>query len=216
MTHPHFVLVTEGSSDAALEHPLRWLLQSNGVNRSIDGGWFDHRELPRKPRSLTEKIRAALDSNESCNLLFVHRDGDRESDPLFKRAREIREAIGSLDLKQSCPPHVCVVPVRMTEAWFLFEVAAIRMAVGNPRGRVALRLPSPNQVEGLDAKEVLHDLMLSATELPHRRLRSFSEGAMFLRLASLVRDFSPLRSLLAFKALEQDIRNVIEARGWNK
>ena len=94
MSHPYFVLVTEGSSDAALEYPLRWLLQFNGVNRSIDGGWFDYRELPRKPRkpwSLTEKIRAALDSNEACNLLFVHRDGDRESEPLLKRGREIRE-----------------------------------------------------------------------------------------------------------------------------
>ncbi len=216
MTHPHFVLVTEGSSDAALEHPLRWLLQSNGVNRSIDGGWFDHRELPRKPRSLTEKIRAALDSNESCNLLFVHRDGDRECEPLVKREQEIREAIGGLDPKQPCPPHVCVIPVRMTEAWFLFEAAAIRMAVSNPRGKVALPLPAPNQVEGLDAKEVLRELMRTATELPHRRLRSFSEGASFLRLASLVRDFSPLRSLSSFKALERDIRNVIEVEGWNK
>jgi hypothetical protein len=57
--------------------------------------------------------------------------------------------------------------------------------------------------------------MRTATERTRRRLRGFSEGATFLRLASLVQDFSQLRQLSAFRELEADVRIVIQEAGWN-
>src|ERR1039458_3427102 len=169
MSRLRFVLVTDGSSVAALEYPLRWLLQTNGVTRSIEGGWFDPRELPRKPEGLAEKIRAAVELNEPCDLLFVHRDAEREPQPLTKRSREIRDAMKSLEPGCICPRHICVIPVRMTEAWFLLDEAAIRMAVNNPHGGVELKLPAPNEIEAMDAKQILNDLMRTATERTHHR-----------------------------------------------
>jgi len=56
-------------------------------------------------------------------------DGDRALAEISNRVREIREAVTH--------PHVALVPVRMTEAWFLHDEEAIRRASGNPNGRVS-------------------------------------------------------------------------------
>lgn len=217
MSRLRFVLVTDGSSDAALKYPPHWLLAENGVNRSIEGDWFNPRELPNRPESLAEKIRAAVELNDPCDLLFVHRDAENDPRPLKKRSEEIRNHINNLGPDWPSPPHVCVIPVRMTEAWFLLDEAAIRMAVDNPHGRVELKLPAPSQIEALPSpKDLLHELMRTATEKNARRLRGFSESAAFHRLAGLVQDFSPLRNLSAFAALEQDIQTLIQQHGWNE
>ena len=216
MSRLRFVLVTDGSSDAALKYPLHWLLTQNGVNRSIEGDWFNPRELPNRPETLAEKIQAAVELNDPCDLLFIHRDAEGDPRPLTKRSEEIRNYISSLGPDWACPPHVCVIPVRMTEAWFLLDEAAIRMAVENPHGGVELDLPAPSQIEALSSpKDLLHELMRTATEKNPRRLRGFSEGAAFQRLAGLVRDFSPLRQLSAFRSLEAELKRVIQKAGWN-
>ncbi len=214
MSRLRFALITDGSSDAALEYPLRWLLQQNGVKRSIEGGWFDPRAVPQRVESLADRIRAAIEIDESCDLLFVHRDGENVPDPLQKRRQEILAALEYLGADQ--PPHICVVPIRMTEAWFLHDPVAIRMAVGHPGGRAELQLPPLAQIESLDAKSRLHELMRDATEKRGRRLRGFSEGQIFRRLASLVQDFSPLRKLAAFRAVEVELQAVIRAHGWDR
>jgi hypothetical protein len=58
--------------------------------------------------------------------------------------------------------------------------------------------------------------MRTATELPRRRLRGFSEGATFRRLASLIQDFSRLRQLPAFQNLETELQSVIREAGWDR
>ena len=215
MNSLRFALVTDGTSDSALEYPLRWLLRKNGVRCSIDGGWFDPRELPRKPRGLAEQISAAVDLKGPCDLLFVHRDGEKDPQPLEKRRQEISNALAILRKGLVRPRHVCVIPVRMTEAWFLHDERAIRMAVENPHGRGELNLPTSRQIESLDAKETLNELMLVATDKTNRRLRGFSTGEAFHRLASLVEDFAPLRQLTAFQAVETELREVVRAAGWD-
>jgi hypothetical protein len=53
-------------------------------------------------------------------------------------------------------PVVCVIPVKMTEAWLLIDEKAIREAAGNPKGRQPLNLPKPSKTEELsDPKETL-------------------------------------------------------------
>ena len=51
-----------------------------------------------------------------CDLLFVHRDAERES--IEQREKEIRESLEKSAMERT-PPVVRVIPVRMQEAWLL-------------------------------------------------------------------------------------------------
>ncbi|HXT41312.1 MAG TPA: hypothetical protein VN887_14985, partial [Candidatus Angelobacter sp.] len=170
-----FTLVSDGPSDAALLHPLKWLLQANGVNQPIEPAWADLRSFPKPFPSLELKIRTAVELFP-CELLFVHRDAERE--PRENRVNEIRSAIQRISADFFAErPYACVVPVRMTEAWLLFDEAAIRHAAGNPNGTTPLNLPSVSRVEDLpDPKAVLNEALLQATDKPTRRLKKFRTG----------------------------------------
>lgn len=208
MSELRFTLVSDGPSDAALLHPLRWLLQANGVDRPIEAAWADLRAFPRPISSLDHKIRAALELYP-CDLLFVHRDAERE--PRAKRVEEIRSAVQRIALDFFAGrPYICVVPVRMTEAWLLFDEIAIRQAAGNPRSATPLCLPPLARVEDLpDPKAVLNEALQRATDKPPRRLRKFRTGQAVQRLAELIQDYSPLRRATAFHTLEQELQAVL-------
>jgi len=98
--------------------------------------------LPPARAGLTERVRGALELFPA-DLLFVHRDADRE--PTATRRDEIRKAVEIATPNQATVP---VVPVRMTEAWLLIDEPAIRSAAGNPRGTMALDLPKLGAIEG--------------------------------------------------------------------
>jgi hypothetical protein len=216
MSALRFTLVTDGPTDAVLLRPLRWLLIKNGVGRPIEATWADLRLLPKPPTQLVDKIRCALDLYP-CDLIFVHRDAEKE--PPENRIAEIRRSLNLVSSDLFTKPRtgiVCVVPVRMTEAWFLFDEANIRRAAGNPAGTLKLSLPPGARVESLpDPKETLRELFVQATELPPRRLKGFKPGQALRRLAELIEDFSPLRQLPAFRELEREIKTVIETSKWN-
>jgi hypothetical protein len=202
-------LVSEGSSDQILLRPIDWLLRKYlPADRFIpEGRWADLSKVPARHRSLDNKCRVALDLYP-CEILFVHRDSDnrRKED----RVEEIRRALVPLDLNSL--PWICVVPVRMTEAWFLFNEAAIRQAAGNPHGTVALTLPSLNRIESEpNAKKILHDMLRNASELNGRRQKKFRPDKAAHRLGELITDFSPLRQLPAFSALEEEVRRTVNA-----
>lgn len=206
-----YSLVSDGSSDAALLPILSWLLRQNGVSRAVQPSLADLRRLPKPPKSLVDKIRIALDLYP-CELLFVHRDAERQ--PFQQRKDEIEQALQALEV--AAVPWVGVIPVRMTEAWLLFDEAAIRHAAGNRSGRQPLELPSLLQLEELpDPKSVLHEALRLASGLHGRRLRQFRVPQSALRVSALATDFSPLRQLTAFRALEADIQQVIFNAGWS-
>lgn len=208
MSALRFTLVSDGPSDAALLHPLRWLLQANGVDSPIEAAWADLRAYPQPISGLEYKIRAALELYP-CDLLFVHRDAEREAPA--KRVEEIRSAVQRIASDFFAGrPYVCVVPVRMTEAWLLFDETAIRQAAGNPRSTTPLGLPSLAKVEDLpDPKAVLNEALRHATDKPERRLRKFRAGQAVQRLAELIQDYSPLRKATAFQTLEQELQAVL-------
>jgi hypothetical protein len=213
MSTLRFTLVTDGPTDAVLLHPLRWLLIKNGVVRPIEPVWADLRPLPKPPTQLLDKIRSALDLYP-CDLIFVHRDAERE--PSENRIAEIRHSIRLVSADLFTRPHVCVVPVRMTEAWFLFDEAKIRRAAGNPAGISKLSVPPISKVESLpDPKETLRELFVLATELPQRRLKRFKFEQAVHRLAELIEDFSPLLQLQAFRQLEDELKTVIKSSKWD-
>jgi hypothetical protein len=141
-----------------------------------------------------------------CDILFVHRDAERE--PREKRLAEIRRAAGDAGV----PVFIPVVPVRMTEAWFLIDERAIRQAAGNPNGETALQLPKVASLEKVpDPKKLLRDSLIRASEKTGRRLQQFERdlGERAQRVAELIEDFSPLRQLAAFKDFEKDAGEVL-------
>lgn len=207
-----YTLVSEGSSDEALKPLLDWLLRSNQIRLAIQGEWADLGEsrLAGK-RTLATKISEAV-RLYPCDLLFVHRDADRESRE--KRLAEIDAALRETDCSI---PAVCVIPVRMQEAWFLFDEQAIRQAAGNRNGRFSLNLPQITQVESIpNPKQILHECLKQASGLTGRRLKNFRVTENARRVGAFIEDFSPLRVLPAFTAFEEDLRHIIANNSWNQ
>lgn len=213
MKELRFTLVTDGSSDVVLLPILTWLLRTSGVMLALQPVWADTRRanLPRRA-SLSDRLRVALDLFPS-DLLFVHRDAERE--PRERRMAEIQRAIERLPADLSQLKAVCVVPVRMQEAWLLFDETAIKHAAGNSAFRDSLDLPPIGQLEAVpDPKAVLYDSIRRASGLHGRRLRTFPVGQRAHRVAELIDDFSPLRALSAFRALEDDVQRVVSQSHW--
>lgn len=212
MIELRYTLVTNGSSDTVLLPILTWLLRVHGVSCAIQPQWADLRQLrqPKKP-GLADRIRLSLDLYP-CDLLFVHRDAERE--PREKRIDEIAVALAEVQ-SQPVLPAISVVPVRMQEAWLLFDGRAIRHAAGNRSGCQPLDLPPIQDLERIpDPKSKLHECLKRASGLQGRRLKSFPVHRHARRVAELIDDFSPLRMLQSFTALENDIVQIIEQQGW--
>jgi hypothetical protein len=209
MTVLRATLLSDGSSDRALLPALDWLLQSKVTGLSLQRTqWAEWRNLKTPPRSLEEKLRFAVEYYPS-DLLFIHSDAEAQ-DPEIRRA-QIWHAVLEVGI---APSSVCVVPVRMTEAWLLLDERAIRVAAGNPGGRVPLNLPSPQRIENTpDPKEILFEALRVASEHTGRKLRSLRVERLRHRVAELM-NYEVLRSLSAFQRLETELTEVLAAGGW--
>lgn len=201
MTPLRYTLRPDGPTEARLLPVLNWLLGQHLPDVEIRPQFADPRQLPQgSPKDLGEKIRLSL-RLFPCDLLFVHRDAEKE-DP----TNRVEEIAGAVALVDGSPRHIPVVPVRMSEAWLLFDESAIRRAAGNPNGRVKLKLPAVKNLEReTDPKETLKELLLEASGLNGRRLKSFAHQRAMYQLAEEIEDYSPLRLLPAFQRLETDV-----------
>ena len=198
-----FTLLADGPSDAALIPILRWSLRQRMQLTTIQSEWADLRRLPNPPRDLPGRILEAL-KLYPCDVLFVHRDAENQNPDL--RYREIEEAMERVaaDIGRKC--YVCVVPVRMQDAWLLINQSAIRRAAGNPNGTKALALPDVSKIESIPSpKKRLLQLLKDASELRGRRLKKFRPTKHVHLIAANISDFSLLRQLPAFQRLEADI-----------
>lgn len=197
-------LVTDGSSDIVLVPMLRWLVFQLATV-AIEIQWADLRLLRKPPRGLAERLAAAVKLSP-CEILFIHRDAENQ-DPAL-RYDEIRAA------NQTAIDHVCIVPVRMQEAWLLHNEMALREAAGRPSGRELLNLPRASAWEQLaDPKQILHEALIRASGASGRRAKNFKPAQAAHRLAELVEDWSPLRQLVAFRQLEEDTRSALARVG---
>lgn len=212
MTRLGFTLVSDGSSDRALLPVLRWLLTiRHRVPRAVEVRWADLRRLVEPPQGLVGRLRTSLHLYP-CDLLFVHRDA--EAEPHETRRIEILEALKSAEVTT---PAVCVVPIRMQEAWLLFDEAALRTAAGNPNGRSNLNLPPLHRLEAIpDPKRVLYETLQRASGLRGRRRRRFAAPERAHRVTELIDDFSPLLELNAFRRLDRDLAAVLAERQWDR
>ena len=213
MTSLRYTLLSDGSSDRALIPILTWVVSEHLPTSAIQADWADLRRLPRVPQGLSARIAAALELYP-CDLLFVHRDAERQ--PAIDRVAEVEAAVEELGPRVSVPV-VSVVPVRMQEAWLLIDESAIRRASGNPNGRQAVELPLLRRIEAVpDPKVVLDALLRRCSGLHGRRLRQFPTSERAVRVAEFISDFAPLRTLPAFSAFETRLVHLIEERGWNR
>ena len=204
-----FTLVSDGSSDRCLMPILEWLLREVGRVKSVAARWADF-SYGATPRGLSERLDQAL-RLYPCDVLFVHRDAERQNPAL--RYEEVTEALAEVS-GVSIPPAICVIPVRMQEAWLLFDESAIRNAAGNPNGRDELALPKLSAIESIpDPKAVLHGLLRQACGLSGRRLKNFAVAKAALLVTQYATDFSKLRALPAFDRLERDISTLRDG-GW--
>lgn len=206
-------LLTDGPADRALIPILEWILRQQ-VSLAVNITWADLRRLRRPPKDLPSRVGRAIELYP-CDLLFVHRDAEGEAPE--RRREEIEAALADVeawDRKRT----VAVVPMRMTEAWLLIDETAMRSVAGNPRGSVPLAIPAVRRLEGLpDPKRTLHDLIRTASGLTGRQLRKFKMdmNQAVHRLAQAIQDYSPLRDLSAFRALEEEIEETLTERGWH-
>jgi hypothetical protein len=213
MDELRYTLLSDGPADKALVPVLTWLLQQHLPNLPIQFRWADLRMLPRPPRDLCVKIRESI-KLFPCNLLFIHRDAENAS--LDSRLNEIRQAVAEARIDNEISDFICVVPVRMTEAWLLFDIDAIRQAAGNPNGTLPLQLPKLSDIESLpNPKKILHRALRTATEYGTRRRRRFNANRAVQLISGYIEDFSPLRNLPAFIALEEEVKRMVESEGWN-
>lgn len=212
MTELRYTLLSDGSSDRALIPLLNWLLQIHLNDSAIQSQWADLRSLHRSLRDTFEKrIRLSIELYP-CELLFIHRDAERDAHEV--RVNEIERAIANIRFAVTIPT-ICVVPVRMTEAWLLFDPVALRKAASNPNSRTPLQIPDMRRIEyEPDPKSLLYELLRQASGLSPRRLKRFSASDYTHRVAELINDFSPLRILPAFTALESAIETKIAEQGW--
>jgi hypothetical protein len=190
-----YTLLADGSSDKALMPIINWILnQIDGISY-----YAQYAEQTLKPSAgLRRRVHQALRIYE-CDILFIHRDAETMDVDL--RIEEIRSQIADLGL-----PYVPIVPIRMTEAWLLCDEKAIRSAAANPNGKANLRLPHISELERLiNPKQVLFDALKQASDLPARRMLKFRPEACRYRIAELIDDFVPLRSLKAFRKFESSV-----------
>lgn len=160
-----YTLLSDGSSDRMLMPMLDWLLCQHCPEYAMESAWADLGRLRQPPKSLSDKIKVTLDLYP-CALLFIHRDAERVD--FDSRHAEILKALEGLE----APPVICVIPVRMQEAWLLFDESAIRRAAGNPNGRNDLNLPEARSVESIpDPKELLFNIIRESSGLHGARLK---------------------------------------------
>jgi hypothetical protein len=214
-----YVLITDGRSDKVLQPIIDWLLAQylSDSGWTVQGVWADPNNFPKRPDRPKERlswdIRWAI-KNYPCDLLFIHRDAEKQAREL--RLDEIHNAvIAAREGGSQSRPFVCVIPVRMTEAWLLFDEKAIREAAGKRDGTAKLKMPALKEIENVHAKERLTELLETASEGGKRNRDKFSPREAIYLIPTYITDFSPLRKLSAFQALENELQALINAQGWN-
>ena len=200
----NFVLSGEGSSDLNLIDHIENLLIEEGFEE-VSGKLFEPGKLPNRiGHAVIDKIRAIVRLHPSADLIIMHRDADNVGLPA--RRTEIVDAALEAGCQEKVVP---LVPVTSLETWLLCDEQAIRSAAGNPRGRVPLNnLPRTCQLESVrDSKQLLEDVLVTASELQGAKLRELRKrfGRLRARLALELRVEGPVRQLRSYEAFRTEL-----------
>lgn len=185
-----FCVVADGGTDRLLVPIIQWAIHRLDPNVEILEPEFRKRSGP--------VAQFLAQYNPGTHLIFVHRDAENRS--LDERLEEFSTVTPSKNI-------VPVIPIRMSEAWILFDSRAIARAADRPS--YAVTVPKISELEGIaDAKNHLERLLLEAAGSPTgRRLKNFKRSIVDRRVsvASLISDFEPLESLYAFGQFQQSL-----------
>ncbi|WP_070108235.1 hypothetical protein [Burkholderia plantarii] len=193
-----YTLLADGTSDGVLLPIIRWVIETNFTDIELEGE-LAGRGIPPLGEGLLKRVRAAAELY-GCDVLFVHRDAERDGYPLRRQQLE-------RDLEAFDRGWIPIIPVRMSEAWLFGSEQAIRTAAGNPNGNSRLTVPAKGRWESRpDPKAELFKLLDTAADLSKRR--TINKGRCRLRVAELTTDYSHLRGLPSFDAFEADVVRV--------
>lgn len=202
-----YTLIADGSSDSALLHIVKWVLDDLYPRLSHECSFADFRDIPDppKPGNISERIKIAK-KFWPFDILLYHRDAEkRDKDIIGIRKKEILESQGMESINV-----VCIVPIVMTEAWLLIDETAIKKAAGNRNYNGSIELPSLKRLENeTNPKELLHELLKEASGIKNRRREKFNIHRAVHLVSENIQDFSSLRQLEAFKIFEKDIQNAV-------
>ncbi len=181
-----FAVVADGKTDRLLVPIIEW-----AIHRLDPEVEILEPEFRRRSGSVAEFLNAY---DSSAMLIFVHRDAENRL--LDDRLTEF-ESVSRIDV-------VPVIPVRMSEAWILFDESAIARAAGSPSAKVSA--PRLSEIEGIaDPKDLLERLLFEAAGSPSgRRGKVFRRSLVERRVsvAGHIGDFRPLESLRAFQRVQ--------------
>lgn len=205
-----FTLICDGPFDRTLIPIISWTLRSKGFSGSISTQWADLGSVSSVPsRRLDDRISASM-RYFPASVYFIHRDAEFAT--FNNRAEEIHQAW--TDSGENGIYRI-LIPIRMTEAWLLFNERAIRTAAGNPNGTVGLNIPPLNRHERIPSpKNILHNALLAATEFHGRRRKKFQPRKVASQVAELIDDFSALHQLSAFNEFENEVERLLNEDNW--
>jgi hypothetical protein len=187
-----FCVVADGGTDRLLVPIIQWAIHHLDPDVEIL-----EPEFRKRMGSVSEFFER---HTPETHLIFMHRDA--ENRPMAERRSEI--------LRVNHSRVVPVVPVRMSEAWLLFDGVAIARAADRPSSTVDV--PKIHELEGIaDPKSRLEGLIIEAAGSPRgRRLKVLKQSLVDRRVsvASLIADYQPLESLSAFRQFQQDLASL--------
>lgn len=181
------MLVADGGTDRMLVPIIRWAIHR--LDPEVD---ILEPEFRKRKGSIATYLS---ELSTGAMLVFVHRDAETAS--LGNRLSEFT-GVSRNDV-------VPVIPVRMSEAWLLFDGPAIARAAGASAANVSV--PSPSQIEAVsNPKQLLSDLLRQAAGSPTGRRKDQLDRDLTNRRVGVAReihDFSPLETLPAFRQFQE-------------
>lgn len=184
-----FSVVADGGTDRILVPIIQWAIHRLDPEVEILEPLFSKR---------SGSVREFLcDYDPGVMLVFVHRDAEN---------RTLEERLGEFEFTDRLKI-VPVIPVRMSEAWLLFDGTAIAQAAGRPGYPVST--PRLSEIERMsDPKKHLDELLLLAAGSPSgRRGRVFRRSIIERRVnvAGYIADYSPLENQMAFRCFQDHL-----------
>lgn len=207
MKNIKLTLIPDGSSDTCLLEIIKWTLNDLYPRRVFEIDAADFTGLRNPPKTLEKKIKFA-NNFFPCDILVIHRDAEKTDKSIIEeRRKEIIKAIQ--DNKKLI--FVCIIPITMMETWLLIEVNALKKGAGNRNYTKQILLPPIGKLETLrNSKETLHKLLQDISGLKGRNLDKFNVHTAVHIVAENIKDFTPLRSLDAFKIFEAELKQKME------
>ena len=184
-----YAVVADGGTDRLLVPIIQW-----AVHRLDPAVEILEPEFRKRKGGVAEFL---ADYSTGAMLIFVHRDSEKLT---------LEERLDEFDTvnRQNVVP---LIPVRMSEAWLLFNGSAIARAAGRPSFHVPV--PKVVQIEDIpDPKAWLDKLLFQAAGEPAgRRGKIFKRSISRRRtgVAEYISDYSPLEQLPAFRSFQQSL-----------